>query len=126
MKCRDCKKYRKTGTSGHGVCSLPYSYFLVEDNDECHYLKTDDLKCKDCDRFKSDFACFTSDENDNASDCACFIDKQKCHILDVFWTWFKRGTYSREKIMKLCDEFEQSEEYKFFQTLNKEDNLNGK
>ncbi|MDE5854722.1 MAG: hypothetical protein K2H19_06625 [Ruminococcus sp.] len=122
FKCKDCKKYLKTQSEEYGVCSLPYSYFPTKDDDDCHYLSESDIKCKDCVRFGEDFACFTADENDDASDCAGFIDIEEERVSNSFFVWLKRGIYSRKKILKLCDEFEQSEEYKFFQSMNKESN----
>lgn len=125
LKCKDCEKYMPTATEGHGICSMPASWFPTEADDNCHYISTEELKCKDCSRFGNDYACFTVDENDNAEDCFGFIDIQEENVYNALWKWFIRGTYSREKVLEICDGFEQSEEYKFFKSMNKESNSGG-
>lgn len=125
LKCRDCKKYVKTATEGHGVCSLPHSWFPTESENDCHYLSGTEPKCKDCVRFSEDFACFTADENNSADGCRGFIDIEEENFFGILWKWFQRETYSRENIMKLCDKFENSEEYRFFQNLKKKENHYG-
>ncbi|MCM1506719.1 MAG: hypothetical protein NC177_06245 [Ruminococcus flavefaciens] len=117
LKCKDCKKYVNTATEGHGVCSLPNSWFPVESENDCHYLSGAEIKCKDCGRFGADLACITADENDCADDCMLFIDIEEENLHGIFWKWLQRGTYSREKIMELCDEFENSERYKLFRNI---------
>lgn len=122
LKCKDCKKYIKIKTQGHGLCSLPESYFPTRAENDCRYFSGAELKCGDCGRFGEDFACITADENDSADNCMGFIDIEKEKVYNAFLKWLIRGVYSREKISELCDEFEQSEEYRFFQSINKESN----
>lgn len=126
MKCKDCKKYLGTETNEYGFCSLPESYFPTKFDDDCCYLQNYAIKCKDCYRFGKDFACLTADENDDVSDCPGFIDAEEENVLKAFLVWLGRGNYSREKVLKLCDEFEQSEEYNFFKNIvNKEGSSSG-
>lgn len=120
LKCKDCEKYSGQKLSGQGLCTMPESWFPTEAEDDCHYISFEELKCKDCSRFGNDFACFTVNENDSVDDCIGFIDIQEKNIYDALWDWFKRGTYSREKVIRLCDEFEKSEKYRFFKSMNKE------
>lgn len=120
LKCRDCEKYNGEKPSGYGFCTMPESYFPTKAEDDCRYISSEELKCKDCSRFGHDFACYTVNENDSAEDCIGFIDIQGQNIYNALWDWFKRGIYSREKVMELCDEFEQSEEYRFFKSMNNE------
>lgn len=122
LKCKDCGKYRPVLTDGHGVCSLPESWFPVNAKDNCRYISAEGLKCKDCLRFGNDSGCFTADENDSAEKCTGFIDIQRENVYNAFRSWLIRGVYSREEIMKICDEFEHSEEYRFFQSINEESN----
>ena len=110
MKCKDCKKYWPIATPGHGICSLPSSYFPTESENDCCYISSN-ITCKDCGRFGNDFACFTANENDDASNCAGFIDIYEENVLDAFRIWLSRNIYSRENILKLCDKFEESELY---------------
>ncbi|MDE7098251.1 MAG: hypothetical protein K2O60_03805 [Ruminococcus sp.] len=123
MKCKDCEKYMPTAEKSQGVCSLSASWFPIKSEDDCHYISFEELKCKDCSRFGNDFACYTVDENDSAEDCIGFIDIQGQNIYNALWDWFKRGIYSREKVMELCDKFEKSEEYRFFKSMNRESDL---
>lgn len=120
LKCRDCEKYNGQKPSGYGFCTMPASYFPTNAEDDCHYISFEKLKCKNCSHFGNDFTCFTVDKDDIADDCIGFIDIQRQNIYNALWDWFKRGIYSREKVMELCDEFEQSEEYRFFKSMNKE------
>lgn len=120
LKCKDCTKYKPTADKNHGVCSLPEDWFPTKADDDCRYVSVEEFKCKNCLRFGYDFACFAVDENESAESCSNFVDIQEKKIYEVLWDWFKRGIYSREKVMEMCDEFEQSEKYKFFQSINKE------
>ena len=122
MKCKNCEKYFTTATPGHGVCSMPSSYFPTEAENDCCYISPR-ITCKDCGRFGNDFACFTVDEHDDAKGCIGFIDMQEEDVLNAFRIWLSRGVYSREKVMKLCDEFEETDVYKFIsKVLEKEKN----
>ena len=112
MKCKYCEKYIKIATPGHGVCSMPDSYFPTMAENDCAYIASGKLTCKDCGRFGNDFACFACLEDDDATGCGGFIDIQEENVLNAFQIWLSRGEYSREKIMALCDEFEDSELYK--------------
>ena len=48
---------------------------------------------------------------------------QEEDVLNAFRIWLSRGVYSREKVMKLCDEFEETDVYKFIsKVLEKEKN----
>lgn len=120
LKCKACEKYNGQKPSGDGFCTMPESFFQTKAEDDCHYISFEELKCKDCSRFGNDFACFTVDENDSVYDCIGFINIHEKNIYDALWDWFKRGIYSREKVIRLCDEFEKSEEYRFFKSMNKE------
>ena len=118
MKCKNCPKFIAIAQEGkpreaseYGICSMPSSHFPTAAENDCCYISSR-ITCKDCARFGEDFACFTADENDDASDCCGFIDICEENVLDSFRIWLSRSEYSREKIMKLCDEFEKSELYK--------------
>lgn len=122
LKCKDCEKYKPVSTDGHGICTLPENWFPTKTNDDCRYISAEKLKCGNCLRFGNDFGCFTADKEDSAENCADFINIHMGNVYNAFLSLLIQGTYSREKVMEICDEFEHSEEYKFFQSIDKESN----
>ena len=112
LKCKDCKKYMESATKGHGFCSLPESFFPTEAENDCHYIVKQSLKCEDCDRLGTDYACFTAKAEDDASNCPGFIDKDESELENILIRMFSKGKYSKEKIIEFCDKFEESEMFK--------------
>ena len=120
MKCnKECENFCKTVTETKGICSLQENYFLVDINADCVFMQ--DMKekktCKDCDRFRTDYACLTADENDSADDCFMFISKLDIEFNNLMFKYFKQNNYSRKHISKLLDDFENNAVIKF---LNKQ------
>ena len=112
LHCGECEKCFKLGDgSGHGVCSVPESYFPVEKNDECVYLQHPAKTCVMCSHFGTDFACMTATATDSA--CGGFEDKLEMDVMNILFQWFLRDEYSRAKLEQLCVEFEQTPEYRF-------------
>ena len=123
MKCKDCQHYMKVAESY--ICDMSHSCFSTGANDECHYITGIEPKCSDCFRYYYSCAMTGNNADSYVNGCGGFIDIEPKRMKELLSRWLMRGIYSREKILRLCDEFERSEEYKFFQSLNKEDIPNG-
>lgn len=115
LYCRDCKymlKIDNTDETGQGLCTFQPCYEPITLDTRCKFLpETSELRCGDCDRLGKDFACFTCSEEDSASPnghlCAGFIDKKKVDVMNALSFWKMHNIYSREKVLKILDEFEQ-------------------
>ncbi len=71
------------------------------------------MKCRDCWRLENDFACLGMDgDDDYANRCIGFLDLHEENLIEIFRYWNLKGMYSREKIMALCERFENSSWYK--------------
>jgi hypothetical protein len=119
MKCKDCKfqlNIGNTNDSNKALCSFPESYILINPDDDCHFVpaKTE-LKCRDCDRLGNDNFCIGQKPYDSAYDeingeiklCSQFIDKEEPMFMKILMHWKANGTYDRNKINQLIDEFEE-------------------
>ncbi len=115
LKCKDCEKYWKTGTEGYGVCSLPAFHFVTKAEENCQYLTPPQFTCEDCARYSEDMDCSTNEPDEKA--CKFFVDEREDKIYELLWSWFIGGEYSRDKILKICEEFENSDAYRFFENI---------
>ena len=79
-----------------------HSYFPVHINDACHCLPDTTIRCKDCDRYGSDFACMTTEPNDpvfrDGHFCGGFIDKREIAVEEAIRVWKAWGFDYRSKI----------------------------
>ena len=113
MQCEKCQSFvpiQNTGTTGQGLCSFVPSYFPVHKSDKCHLLP-DALKCKDCNRFDTDTACFTCSPDDSAYHngvlCSGFIDKNETLIMNALMIMKMRGIdyhAATAKLLQIVDE----------------------
>ena len=116
--CKDCEKYMRLGAPAGeaggklGLCTLPGSYFPVQPGDPCAFLSCPELKCCNCSHFPEP-GCAWAEPDDPA--CPGFADGAEDDLMQIFFTWAKRGKYSREKVLGLCSEFEGTEMYRFLQ-----------
>ena len=109
MYCGECEQFWKMGgDGGHGVCTVPASYFPTMASAECVYVRKKALTCSLCSHFDNDTACMTAQADDDASSCPGFEDKLEDLFMDILLDWLCRGEYSKEKVLSLCTQFEQS------------------
>ena len=113
LKCKNCEKYQPFANDRHGVCSLPESFFPTMEDTNCVYLQEEMLTCCDCARFENDPACMWQKPMDKT--CCGFLDKGEDALTEIMTRWLVHGTYSRKRIQKLMDEFEETDEFKFVQ-----------
>ena len=110
--CNACEKYYPLGDGmDHGVCSLPEVYFAVDGTSPCVFLLMHKKTCASCSHFENDTACYTARATDDI--CVGFEDKREVELTTILFEWLKQGTYSRERLLKLCDAFEQTDVYQF-------------
>lgn len=117
MKCKDCKKYIKTG-EGKGHCRL--LDMNSDDERECFFFFDPTQRCGNCAWFEYDYDCHGIPKDRLA--CSSFMDDTEYDIVRNFKLLLRKGLYSREKIMELCDKFESYDEYEFFRSMKKESN----
>lgn len=113
MICKECEKYWKIDTPGHGVCSLSDNFFPTTDETECLFLAVKEKTCKDCARFRNDSMCFGLKEDNPVNDCAGYIDKRKEQIVQFLFEMFIEGQDYKQVLSEAVKELESSEEYKF-------------
>ena len=114
MKCKDCKFKRNisnTDTLGIAICSYPSSYFIVNIEDNCHFIPDkEELKCGDCYWLKNDWGCVGCEETESAYRdgklCSSYLDRQEIVFSDILLFWKYKGIYDRNHIIELIDEFE--------------------
>ena len=110
MDCnKDCKYFAKlanTDETGEGVCTFSDWYIPTSINIKCRYAIDKDytLKCKDCERFNNDYACYTVNENDLVGKCSGFIDKIYTNIENEVITLLLQNRFDREKIIAVIDD----------------------
>lgn len=113
MKCKDCQSFQEianTAECGKGICTFPCSYFMVDMNDDCHFMPSSEVRCGDCHRLLIDTACLTCMPEDSAYHnghlCGGFIDAQEIALAKSISIWKARGWDYHEIIQKVIQEVE--------------------
>lgn len=124
-KCKNCKFFQEIGNTnatGAGLCTVSNSYGATNKENKCPlfysrqidfkdlYKLQSNLKCRDCDRFGVDYACFTCKEDDSAwgkgNLCAGFIPKQLEEVESILFTWYVQGLNVREILSDSLEKIE--------------------
>lgn len=117
MICEECKQFQPIGNTaetGKGLCKMNDDYMPCDAKSECLFAPKP-YTCKDCDRYKNDFACFTVGADDpvfdeeTQTDCSGFIDKKEVELLNIFFEWKMRGINIQEKIDEAFKELNSKE-----------------
>ncbi len=120
MKCKDCEKYIKLTKRGEGKGHCRLLAMDSYDERDCFFFFDPAQRCGNCAWLEYDYECHGIPKDNPA--CSAFMDDAEYKIIKEFKLLLRRGRYSREKIMELCDKFESYEEYEFFKSINKESN----
>lgn len=96
--CGNCTHFSpvaNTDTTGMGICRFSNIWMPVSKDSSCFYQPSTEICCKDCDRFSSDSACMTCDENESAMRdgmlCDGFVDKYAIAVRQAIEVWKARG-----------------------------------
>ncbi len=125
MKCEQCQSFKaiaNTDETGQGICSFPNSWMPVHKDDECHFIPSAEVKCKDCDRLCNDFACMTCEPEDSAMHgehlCGGFIDKYELEVAKAIQVWKARGWDYNKILQKVVAKVENAPQPKLKGTNN--------
>lgn len=142
-KCgKDCKYYSKTGTPGHGVCTILESFEPCEEGMACPFCRKIDAKAmtcgEHCARWAEDFNCCTVPEDKPICQtgfgwdglpyaflCIGFEDKLKYKFFEVCDELFHRGVPRINVCLdKWLEEFQKTHKDPWQQIFEEEEKIN--